>query len=462
MTGLLIRDAEVDGRAGLDVRVRDGVVVEIGVALRRDGEEVLPGGGGALFPGLHDHHLHLFALAADLVSVRCGPPAVADPDALATVLRSAAAHGPVRGTGYHESVAGWLDRDGLDAIVADVPVRVQHRSGAVWFLNSTALAETKAAESPDQAVERDEDGRPTGRLLRGDHLVRGSGPLPDLTGVGRLLASYGVTGVTDATPRLDPHQVTQLRAAHRDGRLPQRSVLLGAALDDADSEGIPWKIVVDEVRGIDPSAVTDELRAAHAAGRPVAMHCTSRAESVLAATVLLDVGARGGDRLEHAGVLPREFDERLARAGVTVVTQPNFVAERGDDYLADVEPDDHALLYRCGSLLAAGVRVAVGTDAPYGDADPWRAMGAAVTRRTVSGTVLGAAERVDPATALRLFLGAPLDPGGPARQVTVGGTADLCLLTVPLADALQDLRAEHVAATVVDGRVVHAIRGIAG
>src|SRR3954467_4183504 len=72
MTGLLILDGEVDGRAGVDVRIRAGVVVEVAPALRRDGETVLPARGGAVIPRLHDHHLHLFALAADLRSLHCG------------------------------------------------------------------------------------------------------------------------------------------------------------------------------------------------------------------------------------------------------------------------------------------------------------------------------------------------------------------------------------------------------
>ena len=71
MTGLLIRHCEVDGIGGLDVRIRDGVVTEIAPGLRRAAEELVDAAGGALIPGLHDHHLHLFA------SKRCQekPPA---------------------------------------------------------------------------------------------------------------------------------------------------------------------------------------------------------------------------------------------------------------------------------------------------------------------------------------------------------------------------------------------------
>ena len=54
-----------------------------------------------------------------------------------------------------------------------------------------------------------------------------------------------------------------------------------------------------------------------------------------------------------------------------MVTQPNFVAERGDQYLADVPAGEHHELWRLASLKDAGVPVALSTDMPFGDADPW-------------------------------------------------------------------------------------------
>ncbi|MDQ1696446.1 MAG: hypothetical protein QOJ03_1799, partial [Frankiaceae bacterium] len=233
MTGLLVRDCEIDDLGRVDVRIRDGVVVEVAQSLRGDQEEELAAGGGALIPGLHDHHLHLFALAASLASVDCSPVRVRDAAGLAAALHQAADHGRVRGVGYHESVAGDLDRDALDALVDAVSTRVQHRSGAVWFLNSAALVAAGLLDSSDPAVERDADGRATGRLVRGDHLLpRAETDHPDLGAVGRQLASVGVTGVTDETPRLDPAQTAALREAHQAGPLPQRLVLLGASLID--------------------------------------------------------------------------------------------------------------------------------------------------------------------------------------------------------------------------------------
>src|ERR1700704_4397246 len=65
-------------------------------------------------------------------------------------------------------------------------------------------------------------------------------------------------------------------------------------------------------------------------------------------------GSFAGDRLEHASVLPVGLEHRLRDLRVAVVTQPNFIAERGDAYARDVDPEDLEALYRCGTLLAEG------------------------------------------------------------------------------------------------------------
>jgi predicted amidohydrolase YtcJ len=120
-----------------------------------------------------------------------------------------------------------------------------------------------------------------------------------------------------------------------------------------------------------------------------------------------------------------------------VVTQPGFLADRGDDFLDGLPEAEHGDLYRCGSLLRAGVPVALSSDAPYGPADPWAVMRAAVLRRAPSGRVAGAGERISAREALDAYLGAADDPGGPPRRVRAGKAADLVVLRVPLAEALQ-------------------------
>lgn len=456
----LLREVEVRGRR-TDVLVRDGVIAAVGAGLAPEGAAVIDGAGGALLPGLHDHHLHLLALAASWTSVRCGPDDVAGADDLARALGNAppAVDGWVRATGYHESVAGPLDRQALDRLLSYRPVRVQHRSGSLWMLNSAALAAVGPVLDRSADVERDEHGEPTGRLWRYDARLRRALPsiAPDLGAVGRRLASYGITGVTDATPDLDPGALSLITDAAASGALPQRVTLLGAPLGERLAGPLttgPCKVLLrdHDLPAFDDlaAAVTD----AHALGRGVAVHCVTRESLVLTLTVIDEVGARPDDRIEHAAVVPPDLAAWMARLGLRVVTQPDFLRTRGATYRREVDPDDLPHLYPYAGLLASGVRTCASSDAPYGEVDPWRVMASAASRLDGQGRALGPAERVPTATALAGYLSPPADPGGRPRTVHVGAAADLVLLGASLADALAEPDSQLVRQVWVGGTML--------
>ncbi|KOS53115.1 amidohydrolase family protein [Rhodococcus rhodochrous] len=463
MTGLLLRRVELS--VGVrDVAVRDGRVAQIGIGLAADGAEVIDGRGGALLPGLHDHHLHLHAMAADAASVRCGPPQVRTPEALARALDAAPGDGWIRGVGYVETVAGLLDAAALDRLHARRPVRVQHRSGALWILNSAASSLVGLESADHRGVERDDTGRPTGRVWRADAWLRerlpATGP-PPLDAVGTDLTRFGITGVTDATPDLPPDSLAALIDAHTTGALPQRLHLLGAPVgDDPASRPAtvttgPYKIVLADSGLPDFEALSAAVRRAHAHGRPVAVHCVSREALLLLLAVFDEVGTLPGDRIEHGALIPAESIPELRRHDLCVVTQPGFLTHRGDDYLDRVDPRDLPDLYRCRSLLDNAVPLAMSSDAPYGPLDPWAVIAAATTRRAPTGHVVGAPEKITAAEALDRYLTPLDDPGGEPRRLEVGAPADLILFDRPLTDVLTDPSAQFLRCTISRGQIRH-------
>jgi predicted amidohydrolase YtcJ len=427
---VLIRNAALDGRS-VDLRLAGNRVAEIGTGLR--GEELLDAAGAAVLPGLVDHHLHLHAIAAALTSVSLAGP---DP---AAALRG----GPTGTDGWVRAVgsAADLDSAALDALHAQRPVRVQHRSGALWTVNSLGAQLLNLASADHPGIERDAAGAPTGRLWRADAWLRGrlpaTGP-PDLAPVGALLAGHGITAVTDATLDLD-----RLEAA----ALPQHVTALGIPLESTPPPGVttgPYKIVLADSAPLDLDDLTQRIAAAHGTGRAVAVHSVTREALALLLAAFGIVGTRPGDRIEHAALVPADAIAALVARGLRVVTQPGFLTERGDDYRRDVPAADHPDLYRCASLLAAGVPVALSSDAPHGPLDPWAVIEAAVTRRTPDGDMLGPAERLDRAAALAAYLAPADDPGGAPRRIQPGCPADLVLRSPE----------EHTVATVIAGRRV--------
>jgi predicted amidohydrolase YtcJ len=429
---LIQRAHRLDG-AVIDVRT-DRQVIEVGERLLpRVGESVFDAAGHTVIPGLHDHHVHVHSAAAAMTSVRVGPREVFGRNGLRAALASTNVgdDGWIRAVGYHEAVAGPLDRAALDAVAPPVPVRVQHRSGVLWTLNSLGLERVGLPGHPDGRL-RSADPSWSGTLAR-----RETG----LAELSRRLAALGVTGVTDATPGLGADDVLRFGEAHRRGELLQRVHCLASAK----------RILHDD--DLDLDELTAWVAARHDGSGNVAVHCVTAAQLVVTIAALRAAGVRPGDRIEHAAVVPADCVADLAELGVTIATQPNFVAERGDQYLADVPRPEHDQLWRVASLLSAGIPVVLSTDFPFGDIDPWASMRAAVTRTASSGAVLGAGECIDARAALTMFFGTPEHPTR-TRSVAVGEPGDLCVLVGSPEEVLHDLDAGRVAATIVEGRVV--------
>jgi hypothetical protein len=137
----LLREVTVSG-SRLDCRIRDGRIAELAPRLSAAADETVIGGdGGELLPGLADHHIHLRALAAARRSLDL------DGADLTHVPQDP-------GTGWLRVVGAGveLQRADLDAVWPERPVRVKHRSGALWTLNSAAITRLGPGASPAEIV----------------------------------------------------------------------------------------------------------------------------------------------------------------------------------------------------------------------------------------------------------------------------------------------------------------------
>jgi predicted amidohydrolase YtcJ len=464
---MLIKNTECLDLGRVDVRISGAHVSEIAQCLSvRPGEDVIDARGNALLPGLRDHHLHLYAAAAALNSVDCGPPQVTDQFTLADTITKALAYAKdtpwIRGFGYHESIAGMLDREAMDRLSPTVPLRIQHRSGRLWFFNSAGLRELGISErNVDDPFERS-NGQLTGRLYDADGWLRGrtgQGRM-SLVPLSKMLAAHGIVGVTDAGQNNDIETLKDFATLHARGALLQDVRVMGnETLDHATPIGgitrgeRKFHLHEHDLPPFDD--ICAAIQRSHACGRRAAFHCTTRTELFFALGALEAARALPGDRIEHASVAPDDAFATFRKLGIQVVTQPGFVATRGDSYQRDVEDEDQPWLYRLSSFVAAGIPIAAGSDAPFGDLNPWKAMHAAVTRKTHGGADLGAREALSPEQALRLYTSDLASPGT-SESIRVGGPADLCLLTLPWSDAREALDTVIVEATFNGGRCIYS------
>ncbi len=426
---MIIRNAEIKGVV-TDVLLADSVIAKIGNDIA--GDDYFDAKGGALIPGLHDHHIHLNATAAAMNSVRCGPPDVNDEAGLIDALNQSR-EGWLRGFGYHQSVAGEINRQWLDENGPDRPIRIQHRSGRLWILNSLAMTELSVSEPKN------------GRLLDSDVSLRAASNFPDLKPLINRLLSYGITGVTEVTPSNGNAEYENYIQAAKPLRL---SIMGKAALSAAKSSCLKLHYHDYDLPALD--SLVGEIKQAHAAGRNIAAHCVTRAELMLTLAAIELAGPIYGDRIEHAAIADDAAIDWMNKLGVIVVTQPNFITEREAAYVKDVPAEDHKNLWRLKAFADAGLKLAAGSDAPFGNPNPWAAMAAAVSRP--SGFE---AEVVSPEEALGLYTKPAKDAGAEPRKIKIGEAADLCLLDRDWAKTRSNFSEVKVQATWIGGGLVY-------
>ncbi|MDN5571235.1 MAG: amidohydrolase family protein [Propionibacteriaceae bacterium] len=481
-------DAWADAPAGVvDVRIRDGVVAEIGPGLSRRGEAELAASGRWVTPGWWDAHVHAeqwvrsttWLPMAGVVSAAdaCGRVA----GALARRADAVDAPGPRRPLiGFGHRMAPWPAAPtvaDLDAATGATPVVLIAGDVHSGWLNSAALAELGLPPRRDVLAE-DEWFTLFARLGE----LPGADPTPaDWASACARLAAAGITGIvdfelTDAWRAWPVRVASGLDAVRvRPAVYPhQLDAVIAAGLRTGDplgSSGLvrlgPLKVIADGSMGtrtawccepyaaspLDaapawcgaPNVAETDLVAllsrAHAAGLSAAVHAIGDRANQTALTAFAATRARGS--IEHAQLVQREDIPRFAALNVTASVQPLHLVDDRDAAEA-VWPDRTDRLYPFRSLLDAGARLRLGSDAPVSPPDPAAAMAAAVRR---SGD-----ERPAWHSEQALTWGEALAASVDGVRIAPGAPGDLVVLAGPWPPA-DDRSDPVVAATVCAGRV---------
>ncbi len=479
----------------VDVLVEDGVVTGVGPALARpDGVEQVDAGGRWLVPGLWDQHVHLGQWT--LSRQRVDTAALTSPEEARILVGALVSQAPGR------PVIGWGHRPGvwpravtvaeLDEVSGVTPVVLIAGDAHHAWLNSAALA--ALGLGPREGVVRENEWFAAYERLTGLTGEDGAAA-PAYREALSDAAARGVVGLVDFEFAGGPADWVERWPAGC-GLLRVRPATYAGGLEDAIGAGLrtgapldgdplltmgPLKIISDGSLNTrtawccEPYADGDrlglshpagaanlpahELRAllarAHMSGLQVATHAIGDAAVTAALDAYAVTGALGS--VEHAQLIARADVARIAALGLRASVQPAHLLD-DRDLTELIWPGRGGRSFAFRWMLDAGVRLALGSDAPVSPLDPWLAAAAAVHRTGDDRDPWHPEHALTPREALA----ASVDE---QPTVAVGSRADLAVLDRdPLAPAGPDadprataaaLRTMPVALTVVAGRVVH-------
>lgn len=470
-----------------DLRISDGRIVEMAPRLEAAGLEVIEAEGRWLIPGLWDRHVH-FGVWAN-ARTRLDLAGTTSPEAVLDRVRErlrSQDSGPVFGFGYRR--AGWNAEPttaALDAVASDRPIALTSGDAHSGWLNSLAQRMAGIAQPhPGLLVEQDWFSV-IGQLDRA--LGTEGSTLEALRDAQADAASRGVVGIVDFDFD-DPWQTWVSRVAFGLDRLRVEAACypdsLGAVVsqglrtgDGLDQHGLvtmgPLKVISDGSLGtltahcrhpyaggatssvgqqnVDEATLVELLRTAGRHGLGSAVHAIGDAALQIAIDAIDASGARGS--VEHVQLARPADIAELKRLGVTASVQPSHLLDDRElvgRYWAGEAQDCFPL----GSLHAAGVELALGSDAPVAALDPWLAMATAVYRGRDGEPSWVPQQQISPGAALLASV--------KGQRVQVGVPADLALTDQnPLpggqepAEAGTLLRGMGVDLTVCAGNITH-------
>jgi predicted amidohydrolase YtcJ len=215
-----------------------------------------------------------------------------------------------------------------------------------------------------------------------------------------------------------------------------------------------------------PAQYEADFETYHRAGLTIHTHTNGDEASGAAIDAIERVLARAprpGHRhtLQHGQMIDAAQFRRMAALGLSANLFANHLWYWGDQhYESTMGPDRAHRIDACASALAAGVPLAIHSDAPVTPLGPLHVAWCAVNRLTPQGRVLGAAERLTVPQALHAITLGPawtLGLDGEIGSIECGKRADFCVLDDDPLEAgpmaLKDLR---VWGTVLSGRVFPA------
>ena len=154
----------------------------------------------------------------------------------------------------------------------------------------------------------------------------------------------------------------------------------------------------------EPAALQAEFNRYWQAGFSFHIHVNGDegADVVLDALETLPVRRGQTVTLEHLGFSTEAQNRRIARMGLMVSAQPNYIRVLGDIYATEgLGPDRAATMNRLGSLERKGVPLGLHSDFNMAPIDPLYLAWVATNRITVGGKVKGPEERLSLDKALR-------------------------------------------------------------
>ena len=482
--------------------------------------EVIDLMGKTVLPGIIDSHTHPSFAATRFLEIDCRAPEIKGikdiQDAVLTKVKEIGPGAWVRVGNYNDSKLiekRQITRWELDAVTPNNPVYILSDTGHQAVVNSKALEIADITkDTPDPAggtIDRDDRGEATGLLYElASQLVAAKIPGYTMTqmkeSMKRLFSQFsrwGITSTHDASGenlgirtyqqilsegirKVRINLMVRLNSGTEDTleHLKSLGIESGFGSDwlkvmslkimgDGSGAGGTCGVYTPQHRGpkglglmtTAPEDMERIVMKAHEAGIRVSIH---------------SIGDRGIDialnciekaqkhkpvrdmrhRIEHNSCCTPKQLKRIKELGVTPSSSIGYMYGIGDQYAENFGPERSQWLHPHKTMQEMGIIAGGNNDCPVTFYSPFKQIYTAVTRKTVTGQVVGPGEAISVMDAIRVYTwnGAYLAKEEHIKgSIETGKLADMIVLDRDILSVpTEEIKDTEVVTTIVDGKIV--------
>ena len=417
----------------------------------RTGMEVVDFGKALLMPGFIDAHTHFFSGAESMSRYMCTKvrEAESEKECVAMMKEFAKANPELkilRGEGWF--IGNWTDRTmpdkrSLDEAFPDKPVYMRCADGHSYWLNSAALRQCGIDENTKPVsgyIGKYDNGEPSGMLIEPEAYKPADNIYYNFSkkeqeeiyeDFFKITAGYGITGLGEMFAEDYTGQVKAryelMKKLDEEGRVKARVYIYTKLFDYTDfQKAKEWQkefntenVKIGGVKGfVDGVAenytalmlkpysdrpetcgdavplrtyeeIEKSVEAANEAGLQVRLHCIGDGAVRMALDIYEKAACMDCNTIEHIESIDSEDIQRFKQIGVIPSMQPEHLVLDNNNKIIRIGEERARHEWPLRTMYEATERLAIGTDFPVVEINPFRTIYSAVTRCDHKGKQTG-------------------------------------------------------------------------
>ena len=425
--------------------------------------EIIDCENNSVLPGFIDGHCHPFETISNLSSIDLSKESFRSKKDICNFFKNIKFNKDIKLLKFHGFEHRYINSDltlkFFDDLNINIPLIIKHRTGHIMFTNSLAIKyadlNTKELKYPINSIE-----------IHKKFSDLSSEDFNNNTKIyNRNLIKFGYTTIVDAGASNDISKFNKYKELKSEKYLSPNICYMVGSNHINEFRNInnkkelfigPIKFMINEC--FDIGEIESLLKECLSNSKnDVAFHAIS-SEMIFKIIHILyeklpNYLSNRNIRLEHATEFIPEFYLKYKSKNLFLIYNPNFIYDHGDFYIDNQDEFEVSKLFNLAESVKKGFNIGLGTDAPFGNYNPFRMIYTALNRITKNNNIIQSETKINIEDILKAYSlnnAKAINTDDTTGSISIGKNADLIILNNDINNLCDD-------SEILNTKVIHTI-----